>query len=90
MEQIIIVAVVMTLSVLITAQVMGAAMRWSRGRGLLRRPEIVEVENQERLWKAKADRARGWRELFRAAGQYVIVVVLIGMLGVILGGTLGR
>lgn len=89
MEPILIV-VVMILSVLITAQLLSAAMRWNRGRGLLRRPEVVEMENQERLWKARADRAKGRRELLRAVGQYVIVVALVGMLGVILGGTLGR
>ena len=54
MEQEITVAIVVSLSVLITAQLMGASMRWSRGRGLLRRPHIVEAENQERAVDGKS------------------------------------
>ena len=89
MEQIVTITGGVALSVLVTSQLMGAAMRWSRGRGLLRRPDIVESENQDRLWKAKADRARGWRELFRSVGQFAIVATLLVMLGMILGGTFG-
>ncbi|MBP8109511.1 MAG: hypothetical protein KAZ26_21440 [Caldilineaceae bacterium] len=69
------------LGCLVTAVWTSAVARWQRGRGLIRRPGVVEFENEERMWKAKGDRARGCREMLRS----VLGFGLVGMLTFVLG-----
>ncbi|MBV7327430.1 hypothetical protein KFU94_04050 [Chloroflexi bacterium TSY] len=63
-----------------------ATARWRRGRGLILRPQIVRSENIERMRDARNNRAQGWRELWRASGEWLIVVILVFLLGIIWGG----
>lgn len=77
------------LTALATWLVSESTVRWRRGQGLLGAPARAERENQERLLKAKADRAQGWRELWRALGGLAIAVVLVGLLGFYLGAVMG-
>ena len=89
MEQSITTAILIVLSSLFTWQVTSASVRWRRGRGLLRRPAVVETENVERMWRARTDRARGWREVLRAVGQWMVALVLIFVLAWLWSGTVG-
>ena len=76
-------------TMLVTWQWLRAASRWQRGRGLLGVKERVERENRERLYRAKADRAQGWRELWRSLAEFLIVLVIVVLVGFVLGGTVG-
>lgn len=89
MGQSITTAILIVLSSLFTWQVTSASARWRRGRGLLRRPAVVETENMERMWRARTDRARGWREVLRAVGQWMVALVLVFVLAWLWGGTNG-
>lgn len=86
MEQSITTVVLVALAIILTWQVMGASARWRRGRGLLRRPVVVESENMERMWRAKSDRAQGLRELLRSIGQWMVAMVLIFVLVLLWSG----
>lgn len=76
-------------SVLLTWLVSSAAMRWSRGRGLVHRPATVRMENAERLWRAKAHRAQGCREMVRALAQFALAGLLLYLLALLVGGGAG-
>lgn len=53
-------------------------------------PERIERENHDRLAKARADRAQGWREVWRSLLEFLLVLVIVGLVGVVLGGMVGR
>ena len=76
-------------TMLVTWQWLRASARWQRGRGLLGVQERVARENRERLYRAKADRAQGWRELWRSLAEFLIVLVIVVLVGFVLGGTVG-
>jgi hypothetical protein len=90
MEQATLWSVSIVVSVLLTWLVTSASMRWGRGRGLVRRPATVRMENTERLWQAKNQRAQGCREMLRALGQFLLAAILVFLLALLLGGYVGR
>ena len=81
MEENVFVVASMGVGGLLTWMLLRASNRWSRGRGLLRVPERVQHENDERLWRAKADRAQGWRELWRSIMEFTVAVLVLALLG---------
>lgn len=90
MEQSITTIVLVLLAIMLTWQVMSASACWLRGRGLVRRPLVVESENAARMWRAKSDRAQGLRELLRAVGQWMVAMVLVFALVLLWSGTVAN
>lgn len=84
------VAATAVVTMVVTWQWLRAVTRWQRGRGLLTVPERIERENRDRLAKARADRAQGWREVWRSLLEFLLVLVIVGLVGVVLGGMVGR
>jgi len=83
------VATTAVVTIMVTWQWLRAVARWQRGRGLLTVPERIARENRERLSKARADRAQGWREVWRSLLEFLLVLVIVGLVGVVLGGMVG-
>jgi hypothetical protein len=77
------------LASMLTWLAVDASNRWSRGRGLVRRPALVRYENTQRMSKAHADRGQGFRELMRAVIRITFALMLVIVLGVLLGGYYG-
>ncbi len=63
-----------------------ATTRWRRGRGLIRTPRKVRIENERRLREARSDHAQGWRELGRAIGEWSVILTIVFLMGLVLAG----
>jgi hypothetical protein len=79
----------MILTALATWLMIDASRRWNQGRGLLRRPDVVALENEERMWQARTHRRQGWRQIFRAIAFWLLVVALVALGSFLMGGVLG-
>ncbi len=74
------------LGIVLTWLLTSATTRWRRGRGLIRTPRKVRLENERRLREAHSDRAQGWRELGRALMQFALLLLVVGLAVVALVG----
>lgn len=73
--------------------IIGLAMtsrdKWKKGRGLMAKPAKQAEENKKKMDAAKAERAKGRREVVSAAVLLVFLVVATFLLGFILFALLG-
>jgi hypothetical protein len=73
--------------------IIGLAMtsrdKWKKGRGLMAKPAKQAEENKKKMEAAKAERAKGRREVVSAVVLLVVLLVATFLLGFILFALLG-